>query len=217
LLSASERFNLAQLERRMGESGRAPGHYLKASLHGNLPASYEWARLRLSATEDEPGAAPHSLLELAARAGFAPASRALEALEQGREPRAFNGWLTPGGEPYVPALPSAPRSVYNRAACAEATLQLGTIGVLVNNAANDDRHDGFSQLSTAHRFGDLGLMRTPRLSVDHRCIRFWVCLEHTQDLHQTKTDNRVTAHRDSGRNAQSCLLQCVADFGRHPP
>ena len=28
-----------------------------------------------------------------------------------------------------------------RAACAEATRQLGTIGVLVNNAANDDRHD----------------------------------------------------------------------------
>ncbi|MCX6521922.1 MAG: SDR family NAD(P)-dependent oxidoreductase [Actinobacteria bacterium] len=28
-----------------------------------------------------------------------------------------------------------------RAACVEATLQLGSIGVLVNNAANDDRHD----------------------------------------------------------------------------
>lgn len=121
LLSASERFNLAQLERRIGDSTHAPGHYLKASLQGNLPATYEWARTRLSAPADQPGAAPYSLLELAARAGFAPASRALEALDQGREPRPFNGWLTPGGEPYVPALPSAPRSVYNRAACAEAS------------------------------------------------------------------------------------------------
>lgn len=130
LLSAAERFNLGQLERRLGESARAPDHYFKASLQGNLPATYEWARHRLSARDaalgsapaELPGlAAPRLLLELAARAGFAPAGAALDAIEQGREPRPWNGWLTPGGEPYVPAPTHAPRSVYNRAACAEAS------------------------------------------------------------------------------------------------
>ncbi len=121
LLSAAERFNLAQLERRLGKSERAPENYLRASLQGVLPAAYEWARHRLAAPESALGAPPRALFELAARAGFAPAQTALEALEQGREVRPFNGWLTPGGEPYVPAQPSAPRSVYNRAACAEAS------------------------------------------------------------------------------------------------